>query len=123
MNKKSVVIAVVMIVIAVTGVSSFLTDFTGYNSAYLAKKAESENQKKSAVEYYDSAISYFDEKDIREALANRLNDEAFKSDLQARHQKLTEHELLSAYVAVCVYKDALLDQEINWTLLVRMIIG
>lgn len=66
---------------------------------------------------------YFDEKDIREALANRLNDEAFKSDLQARHQKLTEHELLSAYVAVCVYKDALLDQEINWTLLVRMIIG
>ena len=60
----SVVIAVVMIVIAVTGVSSFLTDFTGYNSAYLAKKAESENQKKSAVEYYDSAISYFDEKDI-----------------------------------------------------------
>lgn len=66
---------------------------------------------------------YFTEKNIRDALAERLKDEEFKSDLQARPNKLTEHELLSAYVAVYVYRDVLLDTEINWTLLARMIIG
>lgn len=66
---------------------------------------------------------YFDEKNIREALVDLLNDVGFRSDLQARSQKLTEHELLSAYVSVYVYKDTLLDKDIDWVLLARMIIG
>ncbi len=60
----SVFIAVVVIVIAIAGVGGFITDFSGYNSARLAKNAESENKKFSAVEYYDKAISFFDENDV-----------------------------------------------------------
>lgn len=66
---------------------------------------------------------YFDKKKIREALTKLLKDKKFKSDLHACPNKLTEHELLSAYVAVYVYRDVLLDTDINWTLLARMIIG
>ncbi len=60
----SAFIAIVVIVIAVAGVGGFITDFSGYNSARLAKNADSENKKFSAVEYYDEAITYFDEKDV-----------------------------------------------------------
>ena len=42
----------------------FITDFDGYNSARLAKEADSENKRFSAVEYYDKAIAFFDEKEI-----------------------------------------------------------
>lgn len=66
---------------------------------------------------------FFNEKDIREALVNVLNDEDFNSDIQAHNKKLTEHELLSAYVSICLYKDILSDKDINWSLLARMIIG
>lgn len=60
----SAFIAIVVIVIGVAGVGGFITDFSGYNSARLAKNAESENKKFSAVEYYDKAISFFDENDV-----------------------------------------------------------
>lgn len=60
----SVFIAVVVIVIAIAGVGGFITDFSGYNSARLAKNADSENKKFSAVEYYDKAITFFDENDV-----------------------------------------------------------
>ena len=60
----SAFIAIVVIVIGVAGVGGFVTDFSGYNSARLAKNADSENKKFSAVEYYDKAISFFDEKDV-----------------------------------------------------------
>lgn len=66
---------------------------------------------------------YFNEKNIREALANVLADNDFNSDLKVRDKKLTEHELLSAYVSISLYKDILSDKDINWPLLVRMIIG
>lgn len=66
---------------------------------------------------------YFNEKDIREALVKVLDDEDFNSDIQAHNKKLTEHELLSAYVSICLYKDILSDKDINWSLLARMIIG
>ena len=60
----SAFISIVVIVIGVAGVGGFITDFSGYNSARLAKNADSENKKFSAVEYYDKAISFFDEKDV-----------------------------------------------------------
>ncbi len=60
----SAFIAIVVIVIALAGVGGFITDFNGYNSARLAKNADAENRKFSAVEYYDAAISFFDEKDV-----------------------------------------------------------
>lgn len=60
----SAFIAIVVIVVAAAGVGGFITDFSGYNSARLAKNADSKNQKFSAVEYYDEAISFFDEKDV-----------------------------------------------------------
>lgn len=66
---------------------------------------------------------YFNEKEIREALENVLDDKNFSSDLQAHHKKLTEHELLSAYLSISLYKKILSDKDINWSLLVRMIIG
>ena len=67
--------------------------------------------------------TYFDERKIREALVNVLADDDFNSDLKVRDKKLTEHELLSAYVSISLYKDILSDKDINWPLLVRMIIG
>lgn len=67
---------------------------------------------------------YFDEKDIRSALEDALKNESFSSDLKARKNKLTEHELLSAYVAIKEYRGKLSDDDqINWPLLARMIIG
>ena len=60
----SAFIAIVVIVIAVAGVGGFITDFSGYNSARLAKNADSENKNFSAVDYYDAAIAFFDEKDV-----------------------------------------------------------
>lgn len=67
--------------------------------------------------------TYFDEKNIREALADVLADNDFNSDLKVRDKKLSEHELLSAYVSISLYKNILSDKDINWPLLVRMIIG
>ena len=66
---------------------------------------------------------YFKEKELREALTNVLDDKNFNSDLQAHDKKLTEHELLSAYVSIYLYKEKLQDNGINWSLLARMIIG
>jgi len=63
-NFVSVIIALAVILVAALGVSGFITDFDGYNNAYLARKADSENKKNSAVEYYDAAISFFDEMDV-----------------------------------------------------------
>ena len=60
----SAFIAIVVIIVAVAGVGEFITDFSGYNSARLAKNADSENKKFSAVQYYDNAITFFDEKDV-----------------------------------------------------------
>lgn len=60
----SIVIAVVVIFIAMVSAANFVTDFSGYNKARLAKDADSENKKFSAVEYYDEAISFFNEKEI-----------------------------------------------------------
>jgi len=67
---------------------------------------------------------YFNEKDIRKALEEVLKDEIFSNDIKAHAEKLTEHELLSAYVAVSEYRGKLSDdKEIDWSLLARMIIG
>ena len=64
LNFASVIIAIAVVLVAVLGVSGFITDFDGYNSARLAKEADSENKRFSAVEYYDEAIAFFDEKEI-----------------------------------------------------------
>ena len=66
---------------------------------------------------------YFNERNVRQALVETLKDESFSSDIQARKDKLTEHELISAYVATVVFRSEFSDTEINWPLLVRMIIG
>lgn len=67
---------------------------------------------------------YFDERHIRSALEDVLNDKSFSSDLKVRKNKLVEHELLSAYVAIKEYRNKLSeDRQINWSLLARMIIG
>lgn len=67
---------------------------------------------------------FFNEKNIRTALSELLNDDSFTSDLGARAEKLTEHELLSAYVAVSKFQKKFeLGRKIDWSLLVRMIIG
>lgn len=67
---------------------------------------------------------FFNEREIRNALDSKLHDEAFSNDLLARTGKLTEHELLSALVAFSVFQEKFHDDpEINWVLIVRMIIG
>lgn len=67
---------------------------------------------------------FFDEKEIRQALVNVLQDEKFSSDIEARGKKLTEHELLSAYVAIKEYRGKLSDDDkIDWPLLARMFVG
>lgn len=67
---------------------------------------------------------YFNEPALRKALSAALDDEMFDSDLGARATRLTEHELLSAYIAVSVFKGILSNDDIiNWPLLARMIIG
>lgn len=66
---------------------------------------------------------YFNEHSLRNVLRERLNDETFNNDLNARQKPMTQHELLSAYVALINFKDNLKDDEIDWPLLVRMIIG
>jgi len=67
---------------------------------------------------------YFNEPEIRSALSTALKDSDFDSDLEARNTRLTEHELLSAYIAISIYRGKLSDDDkINWPLLVRMIIG
>ena len=61
---------------------------------------------------------------MMKALIEKINDEKFNSDIEGKNDKLTEHELLSAYVAICIFKDKFEDNNlIDWTLLVRMIIG
>lgn len=67
---------------------------------------------------------FFDDKEISEALDTKLQDKTFSEDLKARPDKLSEHELLSALVSVNFFKDSLNDNnDIDWVLLVRMIIG
>lgn len=67
---------------------------------------------------------YFNEPELRKALSAALDDEIFDSDLGARATHLTEHELLSAYIAVKVFRGILSDDaKIDWPLLARMIIG
>ena len=67
---------------------------------------------------------YFNEAELRKALSATLDDAQFNSDLGARTKRLTEHELLSAYIAVKVFKGILFDDDkIDWPLLARMIIG
>lgn len=64
LNFSSVVVALAIIVVAVFGVTGFISDFSGYNSAMIANKADKENKKFSAVEYYVEACSFFEEKEI-----------------------------------------------------------
>ena len=67
---------------------------------------------------------YFNETELRKALSEALDDAQFNSDLGARTKRLTEHELLSAYIAIKVFKGILSDDDkIDWPLLTRMIIG
>lgn len=67
---------------------------------------------------------YFNEQELRKALSIELADTDFNSDLEARNARLTEHELLSAYIAIKVFRGILSnDDMINWPLLARMIIG
>lgn len=66
---------------------------------------------------------FFNETSMKDALVQALNDETFTSDIEAYGHKLTEHELLSAYVAVTKFRDQFNDGTIDWPLLVRMIIG
>lgn len=63
-NFASVIIAVAIVLVAILGVKGFLDDFEGYNATRLAKEADNENKRFSAVQYYDEAIAFFDEKDI-----------------------------------------------------------
>lgn len=64
LSLASVFVALVMVALAVVGVINFTNDFDGYNSVRLAKVADSENKKFSAVEYYDEAIAFFDDKEV-----------------------------------------------------------
>lgn len=66
---------------------------------------------------------FFNESAMKDALVQALNDKSFTSDIEAYGHKLTEHELLSAYVAVTKFRDKFNDGTIDWPLLVRMIIG
>ena len=63
-NVSSLVVALAVIAVAVFAVMGFVSDFSGYNSAKLAKNADSENKKFSAVEYYVESASFFEEKDV-----------------------------------------------------------
>lgn len=67
--------------------------------------------------------TFYDEQSMKDALIEVLGDEDFRSDIGAHNDKLTEHELLSAYVAVMVYRPLIGGDNIDWPLLVRMIIG
>lgn len=67
---------------------------------------------------------FFSRKAMTDALKKILNDENFTSNVDACNNNLTEHELLSAYVAVSKFKDVFNDDpEIDWSLLSMMIIG
>lgn len=68
---------------------------------------------------------FYNEKQLRKELTRLLGDnQEFKTSLEAREKKLTEHELLSAFVAISVFRGILEDDEkIDWDLLIRMIIG
>lgn len=67
---------------------------------------------------------FFNEKEMRNALSAELKDEKFTSDIAGKDKPLTEHEVLSAYVSVKIFRDKFDDDPlIDWPLLVRMIIG
>ncbi|MBR3790100.1 MAG: hypothetical protein IKJ86_08925 [Clostridia bacterium] len=64
LNFSSVVVALAIIVVAVFGITGFISDFSGYNSVRLANHTDRENKKFSAVEYYVEACSFFEDKEI-----------------------------------------------------------
>lgn len=60
----SIVTLAVMVFVAVLSVFSFVADYNIYDTVRKADKYLAENKLDSAVENYDSAIVYFDEKEI-----------------------------------------------------------
>lgn len=62
---------------------------------------------------FDKAISF---------LKKELNDKNFNKDIICQ-KKAAEHEVISAYVAIVAFKDFLLKEKINKSLLARMITG
>ncbi len=67
--------------------------------------------------------NYFNRNEIYEELKNELKDNTFENDYKRRKEEPATHELLSACVAIKLFKNELNDKDINWALLVRMIIG
>lgn len=59
-----VLVAVLLIATAVLSVLAFSKDFAGYYSVYKAKTYKNENMLDSAINSYDEAISYFENKNV-----------------------------------------------------------
>lgn len=66
---------------------------------------------------------YFNRDEIEDELKSELKDESFSSDLSNAKKKAAPHEVISAYVAIKVFRDVIDSPSIDWTLLVRMITG
>ncbi len=60
----SIIIAIVVVVLSISSVMNFAEDFKAYNLFYKAEQAEKEFKLNTAINYYDSAISEFESKEI-----------------------------------------------------------
>ncbi len=60
----NVLVTVAIVVLSVVSCATFFGDFDGYYHTYTAKKAESERKMTTAITNYDSAISFFDLKEV-----------------------------------------------------------
>ena len=65
---------------------------------------------------------FFDRGRIEEALKAELNNPDFSSDID-NGRKAAQHEALSAYISLTIFKEVLLSLDIDLELLVRMITG
>lgn len=66
---------------------------------------------------------FYNSGEILNRINDILNDKCFKDDSNIPIKDLTPHELLSAWVSLIAFKDKIEWDDIDWTLLTRMIIG
>lgn len=66
--------------------------------------------------------NFFDQDAVEQELENELGDDSFNHDV-GNNKKAAPHEVISAYVAIKVFKTVLKDLNIDLVLLVRMITG